>query len=262
MKACAKCSRSRSSDAVHILTPPHLHVGPTEEALKAGVDVLVEKPLAHTVEGCRRLRHVALEENRVLGVSHNFSYHEAYQKLLVDVREGRLGKLDQVDIIWNKHLGQLSGGPLSAWMFDTPRNILFEVAPHLFAHAVHLVGTIDELHVHPFDRVILPGGRPFFRRWEILGAAESASVRIRLSFIDGYPEHYIHVRGTTAAATADMERSTYLVSQHSPHMLDVDRYLDVGAHRRNLIFASKPGPCATGDGEGGRRPRLGRSVSK
>lgn len=230
-------------DVIHVLTPPHLHVEPAEEALRAGVDVLVEKPLAHSVEGCRRLRRVASEEGRALGVSHNFLYHPAYEKLIADVGGGRLGRLDQVDIVWNKHLGQLSGGPLSAWMFGAPQNILFEVAPHLFAHCHHLVGAVDELQVRPFDEISLPGGRTFFRRWEILGATGSTSIRIRLSFIDGYPEHYIHVRGTAAAATVDFERSTYVASEHSPHLLDVDRYLDV-ASSAGHSFAQASGVLA------------------
>jgi nucleoside-diphosphate-sugar epimerase/predicted dehydrogenase len=219
--------KSGSTDVVHVLTPPHLHVDPAEEALKAGADVLVEKPLAHSVEGCQRLRRVAAEEGRTLGVSYNFLYYDAYEKLIADLRSGRLGKLDHVDIVWNKHLGQLSGGPLGAWVFQAPQNILFEVAPHLFAHCHHLVGPVGELQVRPFDEISLPNGMTFFRRWEILGVAGSASVRMRLSFIDGYPEHYIHIRGSNAAATVDFERSAYVMSEHSPHLLDVDRYLDV-----------------------------------
>jgi len=226
---------SGPTDVVHVLTPPHLHIEPTEEALEAGADVLVEKPLAHTVEGCRRLRRVADAEGRALGVSYNFLYYDAYEKLIADLRSGRLGRLDHVDIVWNKHLGQLSGGQLGAWMFRAPQNILFEVAPHLFAHCQHLVGPLDDLKVHPFDEIRLPDGTIFFRRWEILGTTRSTSVRIRLSFIDGYPEQYIHVRGSNAVATVDFERSTYVVSEHSPHLLDVDRYLDVTSSARHSV---------------------------
>lgn len=214
-------------DVVHVLTPPNRHVSPAEEALSAGVDVLVEKPLAHSVEACRALRRLAAERGRALGTSHNFLYYEAYQRLVADLREGRFGRLDQIDIVWNKELGQLSGGPFGAWMLAEPRNILFEVAPHSFAHCHNLVGELDSLEAHPFDPVTLPGGRRFFRRWEILGWRDATSVRIRLSFVEGYPESYIHVRGSVASATVDFETSTYVVHEHTPHLLDVDRYLDV-----------------------------------
>ena len=222
-------------DVLHVLTPPHVHAGPVEQALRAGTDVLVEKPMAHSAEICRKLAQVAGETGRAFGTSHNFLYYEAYERLVADLRQGRLGHIDQVDIVWNKELGQLSGGPFSAWMLQAPQNILFEVAPHSFAHCHHLVGELDSVEARPFDPVSLPGGLRFFRRWEIMGLAGNTSVRIRFSFIDGYPEHYIHVRGSVASATVDLERSTYVVHEHTPHLLDVDRYIDVTSAAKDTV---------------------------
>jgi len=226
---------AESIDVVHVLTPPHVHAGPVEQALRAGVDVLVEKPMAHSSELCRKLAQIAKQEGRAFGTSHNFLYYEAYERLVSDLREGRLGQIDQVDIVWNKELGQLSGGPFNAWMLQAPQNILFEVAPHSFAHCQHLVGRLDSVEARPFDPVTLPSGLPFFRRWEIMGWAGNTSVRIRFSFIDGYPEHYIHVRGSVASATVDLERSTYVVHEHTPHLLDVDRYIDVTSSAKDTV---------------------------
>ncbi len=222
-------------DAVHVLTPPHLHEAPTTAALEAGADVLVEKPLCHTTDACRRLRELAAKKRRVIGTSHNFLFFPAYDKLVADVRAGRLGALDQVDIVWNKPLGQLKGGPWGAWMLQHPQNILFEVAPHCFAHLAHLVGRPDKLSVHPYDPVELPRGLSFYRRWEILAWKGTTCVRVRLSFVDGYPEHYIHVRGTQSVARADFETNTYVCLDHTPHLLDVDRFLTVATASRDAV---------------------------
>ncbi len=222
-------------DVLHVLTPPHLHADPVEQALRGGVDVLVEKPMAHSSELCRKLAQVADEQGRAFGTSHNFLYYEVYERLVSDLRQGRLGQVDQVDIVWNKELGQLSGGPFNVWMLQAPQNILFEVAPHSFAHCHHLIGELDSVEARPFDPVTLPGGLRFFRRWEIMGWAGNTSVRIRFSFIEGYPEHYIHVRGSVASATVDLERSTYVIHEHSPHLLDVDRYIDVSSSAKDAL---------------------------
>ncbi|MGB8328664.1 MAG: Gfo/Idh/MocA family oxidoreductase, partial [Polyangiales bacterium] len=222
-------------DVLHVLTPPHLHADPVEKALRAGVDVLVEKPMAHSSALCRKLADLANEHGRALGVSHNFLYYEAYTRLVSDLRQGRLGHIDQVDIVWNKELGQLSGGPFGAWMLQAPQHILFEVAPHSFAHCHHLIGPLDSVEARPFDSVTLPGGLRFFRRWEIMGWAGNTSVRIRFSFIEGYPEHYIHLRGSVASASVDFERSTYVVHEHTPHLLDVDRYIDVTSSAKDTV---------------------------
>lgn len=211
-------------DAVHVLTPPHIHFPTAKQIVAAGVDAFIEKPLCHTVETCQQLKQLAQESGRSIGVSHNFLYFPAYEQLVADLRNGNLGNLDQVDIIWNKPLGAVRGGPFGLWMLQTPTNILFEVCPHSFSHAVHLVGEPDSLQVEAYDRVELPKGLEFYRRWDIQGRKGNVALRIRFSFIEGYPEHYIHVRGTHGTAIVDFERNLYQFRSHTPYMLDLDRF--------------------------------------
>lgn len=222
-------------DAVHVLTPPNLHADPGKQILAAGVDVFLEKPMSSTSAECDSLLEIARESGRAIGISHNFLYFPAYERLVADVASGRLGRLDQVDVIWNKELGQLRGGPFGAWMLAHPQNILFEVAPHSFAHVAHLVGELDDVSVDVRDEVELPRGLRFFRRWEARGWKGATSVRMRFSFVDGYPEHYIHVRGSNGTATVNFETNTYVVQEHTPHLLDFDRYANVLAAARDSV---------------------------
>jgi nucleoside-diphosphate-sugar epimerase/predicted dehydrogenase len=226
----------RRPDAVHVLTPPNLHTEPCTQALEAGADVLVEKPMCHTVANCEALAATARTQGRALGVSHNFLFFPAYERLMADLQAGRFGELDQVDIVWNKELGQLRGGPFGAWMLADPRNILFEVAPHCFAHAVHLVGSPDDVQVRALDPFTLPTGAIFYRRWEILAWVGVTTVRIRLSFVPGYPEHYVHVRGWSGAGHVDFEKNTYVREEHTPHLLDIDRFANVSASARDSVL--------------------------
>lgn len=221
---------------VHILTPPHIHFQTGCQVIEAGVDALIEKPLCHRVTDCQELRSRGLAASRVIGVSHNFLYFPVYEKLVADLKSGRLGRVDQIDIVWNKDLGQLKGGPFGAWMLQTPKNILFEVAPHSFAHLVHLVGQPDEISVDVQDKVELPQGLEFYRRWEIRGWKGNTSIRMRFSFIDGYPEHYIHIRGTNAVARVDFENNTYVCQEHTPYLLDIDRYAAVVSSARDSVL--------------------------
>lgn len=216
-------------DAVHVLLPPNVHGPSIRTLLEKGVDVLAEKPLCITSAECVELGNLAVQRGRILGVSHNFLFAPVVERLAADVRSGRLGKIEQVEIIWNKELGQVKGGPFGGWLFAHPANVLFEVGPHSFANAMHLVGGIDEMVVLPSDRVVIPGGRPFYRRWDIVGRRNEAGVRIRFSFADGYTQHYVQVRGTAGVATADIEQDTYVVGEHTAQVLDVDRYANVAA---------------------------------
>jgi nucleoside-diphosphate-sugar epimerase/predicted dehydrogenase len=211
-------------DAVHVLTPPEVHERIAAPILGAGVDVLLEKPMCETAESSRRLAALAAEKKRHLGVSHNFLFFEPYERLRADVKAGRFGDIDQIDIVWNKELGQVKMGPHAGWLFERPEHVLVEVGPHTFAHLLDLVGDLDRVSVTVGDRTDLPLGREFYRRWEALGWKGTTSVRLRWSFIGGYPEHYIHVRGRSASGYVDFERNTYVMNEHTAQMLDLDRF--------------------------------------
>lgn len=244
----AEMLRAEPLDAVHVLTPPHAHVGPAAQALRAGVDVLLEKPLSHTLEGCDELARAAQEGEAQLGISHNFLFTKPYEQLMADVQSGRLGHVDQIDVVWNKELGQLKGGPFSAFMLADPRNILFEVAPHSFAHALHLASlgvlgdgaitasALTDLSVDARDEVVLPRGLRFFRRWEIRGWVGKTSVRLRFGFDAGYPEHYVHVHGSNGTGHVDFENNTYVRQEHTPYLLDVDRFVNVARGAQSAVL--------------------------
>lgn len=211
-------------DAVHVLLPPQIHGPSITRIMEAGVDVLAEKPLTATSAECKELSDKASALGRKLGVSHNFLYSPNYEQFYADYKAGRFGRVDQIDIVWNKPLGQLMAPTLGGWLFARPENVLFEVGPHSFGHLAHLLGGIDDLTVTPKDRIELPRGGEFYRRWEVLGWKNGASVRMRFAFIDGFTQHYIHVRGTAAVGLVDFESGTYLCTEHTAQVLDVDRY--------------------------------------
>lgn len=223
-------------DVVHVLTPPPAHFGATRTLIQAGVNALVEKPLAINAGDCQALDGEAKARGVALGVSHNFLFADVYERLAADLHSGRLGRIDQIDVVWNKALPQIQLGPFGAWLFQDFRNILFEVAPHSFAHVAHLVGSPERVRAEATSAAALPGGRRFYRRWEVQAWRGPVSVRLRFSFIDGYPEHYVHVRGSGASATADFEQNTYLVREHNHDLLDFDRFATTVSGARDALL--------------------------
>jgi predicted dehydrogenase/nucleoside-diphosphate-sugar epimerase len=211
-------------DAVHVLLPPQHHAAAVLQLLDAGLDVFVEKPLGISADECRAMAQRARERGRLVGVSHNFLFSPNYDAFARDLAAGRFGRIDQVDIVWNKELGQVRGGPFGGWLFARPENVLFEVGPHSFAHVAHILGGLDDVSGFPRDEIRLPGGKPFFRRWEVLGFKGPATARLRFAFADSFTQHYVLVRGTRATARIDFEQNTYVCSEHTGQMLDVDRF--------------------------------------
>ena len=60
-----------SYDAAIVMVPHHLHVEIAREVLLKGKHVLLEKPLAISIEGCRELLALAQSTDRVFMVAEN-----------------------------------------------------------------------------------------------------------------------------------------------------------------------------------------------
>lgn len=209
--------------AVHVLLPPDLHFDHVKKILEAGVHAFVEKPLCEQPKEADQLMALAAENGLRLGVGHNFLFSPVYERLRADAKAGRLGRLDDLEIVWHKALPQRLGSG-GIWMLRRPGNIMLEIGPHQFAFLLDLIGSPNDLQVRAENPVLLADGNLFYRRWRITGCRDGTAFGMRFAFGAGFTEHRVHVRGTLAAATADFEANTYLLHHHSPHALDFDRF--------------------------------------
>lgn len=79
-------------DAVIVATPPHLHASISIAALKRGMHVLCEKPLARTLDEARAMLAEAESAGRVLKCGFNHRHHPAVQRARRWFEEGRIGE--------------------------------------------------------------------------------------------------------------------------------------------------------------------------
>ena len=221
-------------DAVHILAPPDRHADVARVAIEAGVDVLLEKPMCDRADACDGLVRLAAEHGVRLGVGHNFLFSDPYEQLRRDVREGLLGRIDHVTITWNRFLPQSVFGPFNIWMLREPGNIMLETGSHLVAHMLDLVGEPEAMEVRASNAIELPTGRSFYRRWQVNAVKGHAAVELRVSFVPAYAEYSVHVRGQLGAATADLERNTYVLHRHRPADPDFENHAMVADTARAL----------------------------
>ena len=80
-------------DAVDLCLPTDLHESATIRALEAGKHVLVEKPMALSVESCRRMMEAAERAKKVLMVAQVLRFFPAYKELQRAVDAGELGPI-------------------------------------------------------------------------------------------------------------------------------------------------------------------------
>src|SRR6184192_3152597 len=71
--AAAEAKRPDRIDAVSIVTPNHVHFGPAEAFLEAGIHVICDKPLTTTVEDAVALAGIVKKSGLIFGLTHNYT---------------------------------------------------------------------------------------------------------------------------------------------------------------------------------------------
>lgn len=84
-------------DAVYIASHPSKHYDQILQALKNGKHVLCESPIAMTVEESKKLFEIASDRGLVLMESIKTAYSTAYNRLLLLLKSGKIGKVVSVD---------------------------------------------------------------------------------------------------------------------------------------------------------------------
>lgn len=84
-------------DAVYIHSHPDIHYEQVKQALKKGVHVLCESPIALNKNQCKELLTIANDNNLILTEGLRTAYSTAYERLLLLVKTGKIGKVVSID---------------------------------------------------------------------------------------------------------------------------------------------------------------------
>jgi predicted dehydrogenase/uncharacterized protein YbjT (DUF2867 family) len=206
-----------SPDAAHVLVPVPAHAAVARAALDAGLHVLLEKPMTPTAGEGRELAALARARGLRLGVNHNFALLPSFLRLTDDVRAGRIGAIEHVVSVQNNPLRQLSAGDFGHPLFADPSNIILEQGPHALSQIRALLGEMWEVHSSPSGRRDLPGGRAFFREWQISMRCERGTAQLFMGFGRDFPESWLHVIGQDASIRVDLLHGGYTLHGKTPY---------------------------------------------
>lgn len=84
-------------DAVYIHSYPETHYNQIKRAIQLGKHVLCESPITISKKGCQELFKMAQQRNVVLMEAIRTAYITAYQRMLLLIKSGRIGKVISVD---------------------------------------------------------------------------------------------------------------------------------------------------------------------
>ncbi|HUT14183.1 MAG TPA: Gfo/Idh/MocA family oxidoreductase, partial [Thermoguttaceae bacterium] len=106
-------------EAVIIALPLHLHAPAAIKAMRAGLHVLTEKLMGHSVRECKEMALVAQQTGMILATGHQRHYNILYDRAVDLIKRGALGDLHYIRAQW--HRGNLPHS--DSWQQPMPRAI-------------------------------------------------------------------------------------------------------------------------------------------
>ena len=177
-------------DAVVIAAPAPLHYSLTAEALKAGLHVLVEKPIAMTTDEASELIELAGRGDRILMVDHLLEYHPAIVRLKSLLDDGALGKICH-----------MTSQRLNLGVIRSEENAWWSLAPHDVSIVLHLMNE-QPVEVRGIGGTYLQDGIPDVVH-ATLRFENGAIAHIHVSWLDPVKTRRMTVTGSKAMAVFD-----------------------------------------------------------
>lgn len=101
-------------DAVIVATPDHWHAQIAADALTAGKDVYVEKPMVHKFPECKMLMDAQARSGKILQVGSQYASSMVFQKAQQLLQQGSLGELNLVEAWLDRNTA------MGAWQYSLP----------------------------------------------------------------------------------------------------------------------------------------------
>lgn len=141
-------------DVVHIATPHHQHVQPAIDCLGAGVHVILEKPLANTLEEGRRLVSVAATAQPKIGICLQNRYNVSSQQARRILASGLPGRIlgAYASVVWTRTADYYRARPWRGTWQDSGGGLLINQAIHTLDLVQWLVGDVVEVEGHVATR--------------------------------------------------------------------------------------------------------------
>jgi len=139
--------REAEPSIVHVVTPPATHAELSIRAMEGGANVLVEKPMAMTIEECDRMIAAARLHGRRLCVDHNRLFDPVVQRVRTLIDRGVVGDIVSVEAHQGVNPVELGGDGGTHWSVDSPFAPLYNLAPHPFYLIASMLGQIRDAAV-------------------------------------------------------------------------------------------------------------------
>ncbi|MEV0691476.1 Gfo/Idh/MocA family oxidoreductase [Streptomyces sp. NPDC050388] len=138
--------RAAELDLLVVASPNRTHVPLATTALKAGLPVVVDKPVAGTAAEARGLAALAEESGLLLSVFQNRRWDNDFLTLRKLVSEGTLGDVYRFESRFERWRPQLKGGWRESGDPAEIGGLLYDLGSHVVDQALVLFGPVTSVH--------------------------------------------------------------------------------------------------------------------
>ena len=140
--ARAEGARSDGIEAVVVCTPNFLHCRQAAAFLRAGIDVICDKPMTSSLEDALALVELQRKTGLVLAVTYPYPYHAMSRQARQMILDGMIGKVRQVHVEYVQDWATAPEDPTfkgAAWRRDPKKVGRASATGDIGTHAFHLL---------------------------------------------------------------------------------------------------------------------------
>ncbi len=151
--------KPKLADAVIISTPDDMHYEPCLAALKAGYDILLEKPIAPTEKECRDILNLARKTGKIVAVCHVLRYAPYFVKMRELLQKGAIGEVISVQHLEPiEHLHMAHSYVRGNWHNSV------KTTPIILAKSCHDLDIVKWVINKPAQKIVAMGDVKWFRK--------------------------------------------------------------------------------------------------
>jgi len=217
-------------DAIVVSTPNRFHEEYVVSALEAGIDVLVEKPLAHSLESAERIADVAANSDAFCMVGFHNRFRAPVQVLDEYREHGELGTVSHVEADYIRRRGIPGRGSWFTRKAVSGGGAVIDIGTHAIDIGLHLMGFPDVEEVSATTRAQFgeEDDYTYLNMWGLdqgadgfdvedsatafVRCADDKTLSLEVAWASNrYPSQELVVRGDEAGAHLDMAADSLTV---------------------------------------------------
>jgi len=145
-------------DGALIATPAHTHIPIAITVAKAGIHLIIEKPLSTSLDGLDELRQLVAEKNLTAVVSYNYRAHPGVVAMKAALDSGRFGKPRQLYAMIGQHFPKYRPAYREIYFADHAQGggAIQDAITHIWNACEWFLGPMDRIAVDA-DHQLLDG---------------------------------------------------------------------------------------------------------